>query len=121
MDFDSQFDQPEEHEEKNVEPNLDGNLESDVGTDVERNVERTVDRNSTTENGINNEQAEIGPENFVDTEEEIDTQSVEKKQEDYQNFDFRVPAVYNRDRRDSFDELFSKSKHKFTQIKISRI
>ena len=111
MDFDSQFDQPEEHEEKNVEPNMDGNLESDVGTDVERNVERTVDRNSTPENGINNEQAENGPENLVD-EKEIDTQSVEKKQEDYQSFDFRVPAVYNHERRDSFDELFSKSKHK---------
>ena len=91
--------------ERNLESNMDEYMEPIMGGNVEGDVDGVIDGNTTTENGTGMEQTE----ETVDSKKEIlDFQLANY----FRNIDFRSPAVYNnRQKRDSFDDLFLESKH----------
>ena len=105
MVFDSGVDEPEGDEEKDLESNLDESLESDVGRNVAGNVEGVMDGDRTSENGTDNEQTE-NP--MADKKEILDLQLAEA----FKSIGISLPAVYHSKKRDSFDDLFTKSKRR---------
>ena len=88
-----------------MESNLDDHLEPVVGRNVEGNVDRIMDGNTTSEISADMEQTE---EAFQDKKEILDFQLANY----FRNIDLRSPAFCNnRQKRDSFDDLFLESKH----------
>ena len=105
MVFDSGDDKPEGDEEKDLESNLDESLESDVGRNVAGNVEGVMDGDRTSENGTDIEQTE---DPMADKKEILDFQLAEA----FKSIGISLPAVYHSNKRDSFDDLFTKSKRR---------
>ena len=103
MVFDSGDDEPKGDEEKDLESNLDESLESDVGRNVAGNVEGVMDGDRTSENGTDNEQTED-----PNKKEILDFQLAEA----FKSIGISLPAVYHSNKRDSFDDLFTKSKRR---------